>query len=341
MDPYRVLGVGRDATQEDIARAYRSLAVKYHPDKSSDDPDKASVLFKEATAAFELIGSPEKRRRYDLSGGRTPSLFSFKSRNSVDDVFDNLFSQFFDTNQGKGPGPLRSRVKVTLAEAHSGCVKVVNFGPREMCAPCSGTGSTEWAKCDGCGGSGFVFSNDGFVRVHTACAECLGRGSKSVHVCSACNGRGHKVTSERGLDVTIPPGVENGTQIRLSGEAVGNEDVFVVVLVEKDPAVSRHQRDLFVYLEVPYSTLVLGGEASVALFGSKITLKVPKGTKAGARMRVKGHGMPHIQNASFRGDLFVDIVLFVPSVLTKEHEKALVGLAKIEAQNYTKREEKK
>jgi molecular chaperone DnaJ len=338
MDPYLVLGVERDATQEEIAKAYRSLAVKYHPDRNPDDLDGASDKFKQATAAYEMIGTEEKRSRHDFYA-RQPASFSFRSRNSVDEVFDNLFSQFFGGG-GKGGGPMRSRIKVTLAEAYSGCTKIVKSESKEKCSPCTGTGATRWSRCGTCSGTGFIFSNDGMMRVQTACANCSGRGSTPEQNCSECNGRGYKVVSERDVEVSIPAGVDEGTQIRVSGDSGPASDLFVVVSVDKDPRIERRQRSLFASVEVPYATLVLGGEASLALFGTNISIKIPRGTKSGARMRLAGRGMPHMQSPSARGDLFVDVSLAMPSVVSKEHERLLSRLAKIEAKNYSKAEEK-
>lgn len=337
MDPYRVLGVGRDATQEDISKAYRALAVRYHPDRNPGSQEAAS-MFKEATAAFELIGTVEKRRSYDMAYSR-PATFNFRSRNSVDDVFDNLFSQFFGS-KGGGGDISRSRVRVSLSDAYSGCTRKVGFESREMCDPCSGTGSTKWSSCAPCGGTGFVISSDGHIRIQTACSACSGRGSSPLQSCSTCNGRGYKVSSERSVEVRIPAGVEDGTQIRVADEVSGG-DLFVLVSVEKDPAVSRHKSDLFVSLDIPYSTLVLGGETSFELFGSCVSVRVPRGTRAGSRIRVKGMGMPHMRNESVRGDLFVEVGLFVPASLTKEHERLVSRLAKIEATSYSKAKEKK
>jgi len=339
MNPYLVLGVERNATQEEISRAYRSLAVKYHPDRNPEDMEGASEKFKQVTAAYEMVGTEEKRRRHDFRSGH--SSFSFRSRNVVDDVFENLFSQFFGGPHAGDATSVRSRVRVTLAEAYHGCRKTVKSESRSPCQPCTGTGATEWSRCATCSGSGFVFSSDGMMRIQTACSGCLGRGSKPSQNCSECNGRGYKVVSERDLEVNVPPGVDEGTQIRVSAESASEPDIFVVVSVEKDSVFTRQQRSLFASVEASYSTLVLGGEVSLNLFGSQISLKVPRGTRSGTRMRVAGKGMPHIQNPSARGDLFVDLVLAMPSVVSKEHEKLLVRLSKIEGANYNNRKEKK
>lgn len=332
MDPYRVLGVDRKATQDDIAKAYRSLAAKHHPDKNLGNVEEASVKFKEVTAAWEMIGTEEKRRRHDFLGGHSP-VFSFRSRNAVDEVFDNLFSQFFGGQNRQGDSSARSRVRITLEEAFSGCSKAVKSEDREMCGSCTGTGSTQWTRCQGCGGSGFVFTSDGHMRIQTSCTLCSGRGSTPSQSCGGCNGRGYRVVSERDVEVAIPPGVEDGMQIRVPGEAPGGGDLFVVVSVDRHPALSRQGRNLLSQAEVAYPHLVLGGEVKVSLFGSEVSIKIPRGTKSGTRVRLQGQGMPHVQNPSVRGDLFVDLVLKVPSKVSKEHEGLLERLAKIESRD--------
>lgn len=328
MDPYKVLGVDRKATQEEIAKAYRSLAAKHHPDRNPDNPAEAAVRFKEVTAAWEMVGTEDKRRRHDFAG-HMPS-FSFRSRNSVDDVFDNLFSQFFGGPHGQRPASARARVKVTLEEAFRGCSRSVKSEGREACSSCTGTGSAQWTKCQACGGSGFVVTSDGHMRIQTSCARCSGRGSTAAQSCAGCNGRGYRIISEKEVEVNIPAGVEDGTQIRVSGESPNGGDLYVVVAVERHPGLERQQRNLLGSVEVPYHALVMGGDARFALFGSEIVVKVPKGTRPGTRVRIPGQGMPHIQNPSARGDLFLDIRLKMPAGVTKEHEKLLSKLAKLE-----------
>lgn len=329
MDPYSVLGVDRKATQDDIAKAYRSLAVKYHPDRNPENPAEAAAKFKEVTAAWEMVETEEKRRKYDFYGSHMAS-FSFRSRNSVDDVFDNLFSQFFGGPHSQKQPLFRSRVKVTLEESFRGCKKVLKGEGREQCASCKGTGSTSWSRCTACGGVGFVMSEEGSMRIQTSCVKCSGKGSMPSQSCGGCNGRGFRTVAERDVELNVPPGVEDGTQIRLAGQAPGGGDMFVVVSVEKDPRLARQQRNLFGSVDLPYTTFVLGGEFSFDLFGSEVKMKVPKGTAAGSRLRVAGQGMPHMQNPSIRGDLFIDLKLKVPSSITKEHQQMLESLAKIE-----------
>lgn len=330
MDPYRVLGVDKKATQDEISKAYRSLAIKYHPDRNPENAAEAAAKFKQITAAWEMIGTEDKRKRYDFYGSQMPA-FSFRSRNSVDDMFDNLFSQFFGGANQNRPSSSRSRVKITLFEAFHGCTKVVKNEGREVCSSCSGTGASSWSRCQGCGGTGFVITGDGNVRLQTSCTNCSGRGSTAAQSCAGCNGRGYRVISQSDIDVKIPPGVEDGTQIRIPGESPAGGDLFVVVNVEKDPNLTRQQRNLFSSIEVPYPVLVLGGEARFHMFGTEISVKIPRGMKSGSRLRMAGQGMPHVQNPSVRGDLFLDIGLKMPKSVTKEHQQLLESLAKMES----------
>jgi molecular chaperone DnaJ len=247
----------------------------------------------------------------------------------VDDVFDNLFSQFFGGGRPH-PSVARTRVRVTLAEAFSGCSKVVKGESHEGCGACSGTGSSDWKRCDGCNGSGFLFTSEGAMRIQTSCVHCSGRGSVSKQSCKSCNGRGHVINSEREVEVAIPPGAEDGMQIRLAGEGPNGGDLFVAVVVDKNPSIERHQRNLVSSVEVSYSTLVLGGEVAFRLFESEMSVKIPPRSRAGSRLRIRGQGMPALQNPKLRGDLFLDINLKIPKEIGAEHEKLLKKLEKLD-----------
>lgn len=326
-DPYLVLGVDKKASQDEINRAFRTLAAKYHPDKNPENPKEAADKFKEVAAAYELLGEESRRRQYDFySEGQFPS-FSFRSRNNVDSVFDNLFSQFFGTGKNK-PNAAKSRVKITLAEAFSGCVKTVRSETYVACKDCTGTGATEWIRCPRCEGSGFLFTSEGPMRIQTSCVQCSGRGSFSKQSCRSCNGRGQVVSLEKDVEIRIPPGVEDGMHLRVQEEAEG--DFFVVINVEKNLNIARQQRNLMGVVDCSYATLLLGGEKKFDLFGTQILLKIPPRTKPGTRLRVKGQGMPAIQNPEVRGDLFIDIGLKMPKQTSKAYEEIVSRLAKLD-----------
>jgi molecular chaperone DnaJ len=332
-DPYLVLGVEKKATQDEINRAFRSLASKFHPDKNPDNPKEAAEKFKEVSAAYELLGDSGRRKQYDFYAEVQFPNFSFRSRNNVDSMFDNLFSQFFGKGSSGQQSVSKTRVRVTLAEAFSGCSRVLKSESHESCKECTGTGSSEWSRCSRCDGSGFLFTSEGPMKIQTACMQCSGRGSISKQSCRSCNGRGRIVKSERDVEVRIPPGVEDGMHIRMSGEGADGGDLFVVVGVDKHPSLERQQRNLIGSMDVPYHALVLGGEVSFRLFDSDIVVKIPPRTKSGSRMRVKGQGMPHVQNPEVRGDLFIELNLKIPSSLTEAHERAISALSKLDSAN--------
>lgn len=334
-NPYQILGVGKDATHEDIVKAYKSLALKYHPDKNLDSPKEAAEKFKEISYAFDLIGEERKRRDYDSYSSNSPT-FSFRSRNSVDDVFDNIFSQFFGDQRSNSSS--RIRVKVSLSDAFHGCVKSVSVENNVSCESCKGTGCTVWSGCSKCDKKGFVVSYNGPMKMQVSCSFCQGRGSVPSNRCSDCLGRGYKTSSARQVEVKIPPGIDDGNQIRISGE--GGSDIFVAVSVDKDERYSR--KDIFIFgrLEVSYAKLVLGGDETFDLFGSVIKVKINPRMNAGSKIRIRGQGMPLLQNPSMRGDLILEVCLKMPSELSKEHAKAIEKLLKIENYNKGKEGEK-
>jgi molecular chaperone DnaJ len=327
-DPYDVLGVDPSCSKEDILKAYRALASKYHPDRNPDSPKEAVAKFKEVSSAFEMIGDDDKRRQYDLyrSGG-FPS-FSFRSRNSVDEIFDNMFSQFFGD---QGPSGSRIRVKVTLEEAYSGCSKKIPVERHEFCDPCKGTGSSSWDKCDKCGGKGFFVFSEGPMQTRSSCMGCGGRGSVSKDRCASCIGRGYLVAGVKELEIQIPRGAENGAQIRVVGEGHDGKDLYLVIVLEKHPRLERQGHFLLGRLEVPYSKMVLGGEVDFEALDSKISVRIPPKSKPGSRLKVKGKGMPLPQNPNLKGDLMLDLNLKIPKEITDEHRELLESLLKIES----------
>jgi molecular chaperone DnaJ len=329
MDPYSVLGVAKTSSHDEIVKAYRSLATKYHPDKNPDSPREAAEKFKEISAAFELIGDEQKRQKFDFFGNSSPPSFSFRSRNSVDDVFDNIFSQFFGEQKSQLGGS-KVRIKVALKDVYSGVTRKVKTEKRSLCDPCKGTGSSEWEPCGTCSSKGFVFVNNGPLRVQTSCSVCLGKGAVSKFKCETCQGNGYLIDLIKEVDVKIPAGIEDGTQIRLAGASADGNDLFVVVNVEKDELFAREDKFLVGHVDVSYPVLVMGGEVPYDVFGTKLSIKIPPRTKAGTRMRVKGQGMPLIHNPSTKGDLLVEIRLKMPSDVDKAHERLLVRLLKMD-----------
>lgn len=314
-DPYKVLGVGPSASREEIQKAFRTLAAKYHPDRNPEDKEASSAMFKEVSAAFEILGDEEKRRRYDMYRDGFPS-FSFRNRNSVDDIFNHMFSQFFGDQRPTGS---RVRVKITLEEAYFGCQKKVDVEKHSFCASCKGTGSSEWELCARCSGKG--------------CVQCTGRGSVSKEKCKSCSGNGYVVLGTKQVEFQIPAGVDNGFQLRIPESGPTGDDLFLAVLVEKHKHFERHDHFILARINVPYAKLVLGGSEEIDLFGMKVSLRIPPRSVPGLRLKVKGKGMPLVQNPEMRGDLIVELRLRMPESTTKEYEELLSLLMKMESQN--------
>lgn len=326
-DPYKILGVPVSSSKEEILKAYRSLASKYHPDKNPESPQEASAKFKEVSAAFEILGDDERRRQYDLYRSKGFSGFSFRSRNPVDEIFDNMFSHFFGDQR---PGGSRVRVKVTLEEAYFGCSKKVEVEKQEFCDPCKGTGSSSWESCAKCGGRGFATFSQGPINTRSTCVDCGGRGSVSKEKCPSCSGRGYNSEGIKELEIQIPPGIDNGSQIRLAGEAHDGKDLFISVVVEKHPRLERQNQYLIGRLDVPYAKLVLGGEIDFDLFGSIISVRIPPKARPGSKLKIKGKGMPFPQNPNVKGDLVLDVHLKIPEDVKDLHRKLLEDLLKLE-----------
>lgn len=330
-DLYKVLGLTPSASREDVHKAFRSLAAKYHPDRNPDNAAEASMMFKEVSAAFEILGDDSKRKQYDMRrDGRWHPSFSFRSRNSVDDIFNNMFSQFFGDQRPSGS---RVRVKVTLEEAYFGCSKKVDVENHQFCESCKGTGASSWEPCVRCAGKGFFAISEGSFNARSSCMDCGGRGSKPKEKCSSCSGRGYELIGSKQMEVNIPPGVDNGFQIRVAGGGHGGEDLFLSVMVDKHENLERRDHFLIGRVDVVYSKLVLGGVEEFDLFGSKISLKIPPRSVPGTKLRMKGKGMPLPQNPELRGDLILELRLKIPVVLTKEYEEILSKLMKIESGN--------
>lgn len=322
-DPYQVLGVKKDASQEEITKAYRVLASKYHPDKNPDNKEEATKKFKEVSSAFETIGDEKKRKEFDSFGSFPFSSFNFRSRNSVDDIFDNLFSNFFENNNSHGGSKVR--LKISFEESYFGCLKNVNSEIHKICETCKGTGSSSWESCSSCQGKGFVFFSNGEMKIKSSCSTCSGKGSLSKQKCDACEGKSYIVDFVKEIQVKIPPGIEDGTQIRIAGEAADGGDLFVIVNVEKDSRFIRNGNLLFGNLDVPYSTLILGGKVSYDFLNSKIELNILPKTKPGSKFRIKNEGVPLMRNPSLKGDLIIQVNLKIPEKKVDSRYKKLLN----------------
>lgn len=355
-DYYEVLGVGRDAGAEEIKRAYRKLALKYHPDRNPDDPE-AETRFKEAAEAYEVLSDAEKRRRYDQFGhagvegmGHAGTGFS-----SFEDIFSafgdifgggggggSIFDSFFGTGRRRGPAPgasLRSQVEVGFKDAAQGCSRTLKLKRNEICTTCSGSGArpgTSPTTCGTCGGAGVVRQGQGFFVVQTACPTCGGAGTVVSDPCTSCHGSGMERQTVT-LKVQIPAGVESGMRLRVPGEGEPSReggprgDLWVYVHVTPDPVFQRNGDDVVCKAAITYSQAALGAEVEVPTLDGKAKLKIPAGTAPGEVLRMRGQGIGPPDGR--RGDQLVVVDLLVPKKVTGRHRELLQELAEIEGRD--------
>ncbi len=343
-DLYTVLGVSRDATQEDIKKAYRALARSYHPDVS-DDP-QAEVRIKEINLAYQTLSDPARRRQYDLFGGEgfTQDMFGF---GDLGDIFEAFFggSPFGRTGTrgrrrtrtARG-ADLRTLLELTFEEAAFGTHKEVQLETLATCDQCGGNGSapgTFPTRCETCGGAGEVSdvrrSVFGTVMTSRPCTTCQGTGEAILSPCPECRGEG-RVPKARTLTVDVPAGVADGMDLRMEGTGEDGHhggrtgDLYLTLAVAPHPVFERRGQDLLCVLDLPLTSAALGTEVEVDTLDGLATVKIPSGTRAGSVIRVRGKGVPHLGRRG-RGDLLIQVDLEVPAKLSKDERKLFESLA--------------
>lgn len=337
-DYYEVLGVDRSATPEEVKKAYRQLARRYHPDVSGESNTEA--LFKEVNEAYEVISDADKRAAYDRFGHAGPGMgnfgFDFGFRDPFE-IFQDVFGRGFGfrTSARRGPrrgGDLRYDLELTFEEAVFGCEKAIEITRYEVCPECKGSRAepgTNPVHCSECNGTGQVRRVQrsilgSFVSV-TSCPTCRGEGKTIPIPCQACKGEG-RVYTTRKLSVTIPPGVDHGTQIRLAGEGEMGErggphgNLYVVLNVEPHPTFQRRGDDILVELQINVAQAALGAEVKVPTLEDEETISVPAGTQSGTVLRLRKRGVPHLQRNG-RGDELVLVRVTVPDKLSREQKR--------------------
>ena len=359
-DYYEILGVSRTAQQDDIKRAYRKLAVKYHPDKNPGDA-AAEASFKELAEAYDIISNADKRAAYDRyghqafqgAGARGPSagfhdpfdLFRemFASQGGGGGMGGGVFEQFFNggseasSRGGKQRGSdLRYDLQITLEEAFSGCEKEIEIQKLDTCDSCSGSGAAKGAKtqrCTLCQGRGQVAVSRGFFQVVQTCPQCHGAGQSIDKPCKECRGEGCEEKTSR-INLKIPAGIEEGSRLRSAGAGEAGVrggakgDLYVIIHLKKHPLFSRDEMDLHCQIPIPFSVAALGGEVKVPTLQSPVELKIPAGTQSASTFRIRGSGMPSLQNAT-KGDLYVRVEVEVPTQLNDEQRHALEQFSKL------------
>ena len=350
-DYYEVLGVRRDASEQELKQAYRRLAVKYHPDKNPGDKE-AEEHFKEIAEAYQVLSTPDLRTRYDrfghagVSAGAGAGAGYGQGFPGFEDIFDMFgFGDIFGQRTGRRAGPragsdIRQDIEITLEEAATGLKTKIRVPRQETCATCNGSGAAEGSeptKCTTCAGAGQVRYQQGFFSVSRTCSTCRGTGKVIRNVCRECRGHG-RVERDKVLEVPVPAGVDTGSHLRIAQEGnVGDAgaprgDLHIIIHVKEHEFFERRETNLYCNLNISFTQAALGDEVIVPTLDSQETLPIPEGTQTGTMFRIKGKGMPVLKGRG-RGDLFVVVTVVTPRNMSREQRHLLEELAKLESQD--------
>ena len=342
-DYYEVLGVAREASEQEIKSAYRRLALQHHPDRNPDHKEESEEAFKEITEAYSVLADQQKRAVYDrfghagVGGAAGAPDFSSSIFSDFEDIFGDLFGisdVFGRGSRGRSRTPggidLRYDLEITLEEAALGLETKIKIPRWEGCGACDGTGAKPGSKpanCPTCGGRGQLRHQQGFFTVTRTCPQCQGLGQVIRDLCGHCKGEG-RVNAERVLDLRIPPGVDDGTRLRVAGEggvaARGSApgDLYVILKVREHNFFERRGNDLYYTIPISISQAALGADIVVPTLRGTEHLRIPEGTQTGAIFRVRGLGMPTLEGRG-RGDLYISVFVVTPTHLARDHRRWL------------------
>ena len=355
-DYYKVLGISRNASADEIKKAYRKMALKYHPDRNQGDP-KAEEQFKKISEAYEVLKDSEKRAAYDryghsafqqTGGGKAGGPGSFHNPFDLfQEVFGKggggVFEEFFggmgggfekasaqSQSQGQGGADLRYDLEISLEEAAKGTEKEVSYRRRASCKRCSSTGVEPGSRkslCNSCKGTGFIQSSRGFFNVRQTCPTCHGAGWVVQNPCTQCRGEGLQAESNR-IKVRIPPGVDNGSKLRSIGQGEGGTqglsagDLYIVITVRDHDLFIREDDDLYCEIPIKFTLAALGGKIEVPTFYGKAALKIPAGTQSNTVFRLARYGMTNLKTGQ-RGDQLIRVNIEVPKNLKGKERQLL------------------
>jgi molecular chaperone DnaJ len=359
-DYYEVLDVSRSATIEEVKKAYRKLAMKYHPDKNKGDKE-AEEKFKEATEAYEVLRDEKKRKMYDQFGhagvsgsggysegfgrGAYTDFSDIFQGSSFEDLFENIFSGLGGFGMGgrsaggsrssaRRGADLRYNLEIGLEDVYHGKEIKIQIPRDEHCDKCHGSGSADGKLdvCNTCGGTGQVRKSSGFFSIASTCSTCSGAGSVIKNPCSSCHGTG-LVAKKKTISIRIPHGIETGTRLKVSGEGEAGPkggptgDLYVVVQVKRHPQFEREGADLVMQYEIPVTMAMLGGEVEFdTISGNAVKLKIPQGTQPSTVFRIRGKGLPYMGGHDRYGDLMVEAIVKIPKTVSNKGKQLIKEL---------------
>tara|TARA_B100000131_G_scaffold175032_1_gene169109 strand:+ start:6367 stop:7410 length:1044 start_codon:yes stop_codon:yes gene_type:complete len=342
-DYYKTLGVAKDASEKDIKKAFRSMAMKYHPDKNSSDD--AERKFKEANEAYDVLSDPDKRSSYDRFGHADPRSMGGHGFGGFEDIFGGFggFSDIFGRknrrSSSKRGADVKYTINVSLENIFKGGSISVNIPRKMSCGTCNGVGSdgkAELRSCEVCGGAGAVTQDTGFMTIRTQCRSCNGEGSTIINKCKTCHGNRYVKKNEK-LKVNLPRGIGDGATMRVSGKGNqslhggGNGDLYLTISEKKHNLYSRMENGNILHnLKIDYATACLGGTRIVNTLHGKCEIKIPKGTQQGDTIRIRGKGC-YIMNSSSVGSQYNKITVDIPKDITDEERELLEQIKAIRA----------
>ena len=355
-DYYEVLGVQKGCDENELKKAYRKMAKKYHPDTNPGD-EAAAEKFKEVQEAYAILSDPEKRQLYDQYGhaafdqtqGGGPGGFGgfggFSDFGDMGDIFSDLFGfgggRSRNYNGPRQGADLRAAIHISFEEAVFGCTKELEIALKDECDACHGTGAKEGTSpetCTRCNGTGTITQTQqsmfGMVRSQTVCPECRGTGKIIRYKCPKCGGSGY-TSSRKKIQVDVPAGIDNGQSIRIRGKGEpginGGErgELLVQVIVADHPVFQRQDNTIYSTVPISFATAALGGTIRIRTVDGDVEYQVPSGTQTDTRIRLKGKGVPYLRNKNMRGDHYVTFVVQVPRNLNEEQKEALEEFARI------------